>query len=203
MWPGSALPGDADLVILLGSKSTIADLAALRKAGFDIDISAHLRRGGHVLGLCGGYQMLGRRLHDPDGVEGPAGSVDGLGLLDVETRLTAEKRLVAVTGTTADGEPFAGYEMHMGATDGPDRARPFAQFADATPEGAVSADGRVSGTYIHGLFANDRQREKWLARFNAAAGGFDYEAGVDATLDALAAHLEKHIDLDRLIAHAR
>ena len=79
----------------------------------------------------------------PDGVEGPAGSVDGLGLLDVETRLTAEKRLVAVTGTTADGEPFAGYEMHMGATDGPDRARPFAQLADATPEGAVSADGRV------------------------------------------------------------
>jgi len=203
VWPGSALPGDADLVILLGSKSTMSDLAALRKAGFDIDIAAHLRRGGHVLGLCGGYQMLGRRLHDPDGVEGPAGSVDGLGLLDVETRLTAEKRLVAVTGTTADGEPFAGYEMHMGTTDGSDRARPFGQLADATPEGAVSADGRVSGTYIHGLFANDRQREKWLARFNAAAGGFDYEAGVDATLDALAAHLEKHIDLDRLIGHAR
>ena len=99
----SALPGDADLVILLGSKSTIADLAALRRAGFDIDIAAHRRRGGHVLGLCGGYQMLGRRLHDPDGVEGPAASVDGLGLLDVETRLTAEKRLVAVTGATADG----------------------------------------------------------------------------------------------------
>ena len=203
VWPGSALPGDADLVILLGSKSTIADLAALRKAGFDIDIAAHLRRGGHVLGLCGGYQMLGRRLHDPDGVEGPAASVDGLGLLDVETRLTAEKRLVAVTGTTADGQPFSGYEMHMGATEGPDWARPFAHLADATPEGAASADGRVSGTYIHGLFANDRQRGDWLARLGASGGGFDYEAGVDETLDALAAHLEKHVDLDRLIAHAQ
>ena len=202
VWPGSALPGDADLVILPGSKSTIADLAALRKAGFDIDIAAHRRRGGHVLGLCGGYQMLGRRLHDPDGVEGPAASVDGLGLLDVETRLTAEKRLVAVTGTTADGGPFAGYEMHMGATEGPDRARPFAQLADATPEGAVSADGRVSGTYIHGLFADDRQRGAGWRGSAPRRGGFDYEAGVDATLDGLAAHLEKHVDLDRLIAHA-
>jgi adenosylcobyric acid synthase len=203
VWPGSALPGDADLVILLGSKSTIADLAALRKAGFDVDIAAHLRRGGHVLGLCGGYQMLGRRLHDPDGVEGPATSVDGLGLLDVETRLTAEKRLVAVTGTTADGQPFQGYEMHMGATEGPDTARPFARLADGSAEGAASADGRVSGTYVHGLFSNDRQRASWLARFGASGGGFDYEAGVDATLDGLAAHLEKHIDLDRLIAHAQ
>jgi adenosylcobyric acid synthase len=202
VWPGSALPGDADLVILLGSKSTIADLAALRKAGFDIDISAHARRGGHVLGLCGGYQMLGRRLHDADGVEGPAASVDGLGLLDVETRLTAEKRLVAITGATADGCPLAGYEMHMGVTEGPDREHPFAQLADATPEGAVSTDGRISGTYIHGLFADDRQRGKWLARLGASGGGFDYEAGVDETLDGLAAHLEKHVDLDRLIAHA-
>jgi adenosylcobyric acid synthase len=203
VWPGSALPGDADLVILLGSKSTIADLAALRKAGFDVDIAAHLRRGGHVLGLCGGYQMLGRRLHDPDGVEGPAASVDGLGLLDVETRLTAEKRLVAVTGTTAGGQPFSGYEMHMGATEGPDTARPFARLADGSAEGAASAEGRVSGTYVHGLFSNDRQRANWLARFGASGGGLDYEAGVDATLDGLAAHLEKHVDLDRLIGHAQ
>ena len=202
VWPGAALPGDADLVILLGSKSTIADLAALRRAGFDVDLAAHRRRGGHVLGLCGGYQMLGRLLHDPDGVEGPAETVDGLGLLDVETRLTADKRLVAVTGKTADGGPFSGYEMHMGATEGPDRARPFAHLADSTPEGAASADGKVLGTYIHGLFADDRQRAGWLARFGASGGGFDYEAGVDATLDALAAHLEKHVDLDRIIALA-
>ena len=200
--PGSVIPGDADLVILLGSKSTIADLAALRKTGLDIDIVAHRRRGGQVLGLCGGYQMLGRRLHDPDGIEGPAGRVDGLGLLDVETRLTAEKRLVAVSGKTADDTPFLGYEMHMGATDGPDRARPFARLTDGTPEGAVAADGKISGTYIHGLFADDRQRAAWLARFGAEGGCFDYEAGVDETLDQLAVHLEKHVDLNRLLALA-
>ncbi len=200
--PGAVIPGNADLVILLGSKSTIADLAALRKTGLDIDIAAHRRRGGQVLGLCGGYQMLGRRLHDPDGIEGPAGRVDGLGLLDVETTLTVEKRLVAVTGETADGTPFLGYEMHMGATDGPDRARPFARLAEDMPEGAVSADGKVSGTYVHGLFSDDRQRAVWLARLGASAAGFDYEAGVDETLDALAAHLEKHVDIDRLISHA-
>ena len=201
--PGSVIPGDVDLVILLGSKSTIADLIALRKAGLDIDIAAHHRRGGQVLGLCGGYQMLGHRLHDPDGVEGSAGRVDGLGLLDVETWLTAEKRLVAVTGTTVDGTPFLGYEMHMGRTEGPDRARPFAHLTDGSPEGAISADGKVAGTYVHGLFADDRQRAAWLNRFGACSGGFDYEAGVDDTLDALAAHLEKHVDLDRLLCLAK
>ena len=203
VWPGSVIPADADLVILLGSKSTIADLAALRKTGLDIDIAAHRRRGGPVLGLCGGYQMLGRRLHDPDGIEGAAGQVEGLGLLDVETRLTAEKRLVAVMGETADGTPFLGYEMHMGATDGPDRARPFAHLSDGAPDGAVSADGKVAGTYAHGLFADDRQRAAWVARLGGVAGGFDYEAGVDETLDGLAAHLERHVDIDRIVSHAR
>jgi len=201
--PGGPLPADADLVLLPGSKATIADLAALRTAGFDIDMAAHVRRGGRVLGLCGGYQMLGRRLHDPDGVEGPAGSVDGLGVLDVETRLTAAKRLVEVTGETADGVPFTGYEMHMGATDGPDRSRPFARLADGTADGAASPDGRVAGTYVHGLFAHDRQRAAWIERLGGAPSGLDYEAGVEAVLDALAAHLEKHLDVDRLLTIAR
>ena len=142
--PGAALPGDADLVILPGSKATIADLDALRAAGFDIDIAAHRRRGGMVLGLCGGYQMLGRTIADPNGIEGPPGKVDGLGLIDVETTLSAEKRLEPIDGSTADGVSFSGYEMHMGVTEGPDRARPFARLADGSPEGAVSADGRVS-----------------------------------------------------------
>ena len=117
--PGTALPGDADLVILPGSKTTIAGLNALRSTGFDIDIAAHVRRGGTVIGLCGGYQMLGRTVADPDGVEGPAGTAQGLGLLDVETVLTSEKTLVSVKGATGDGMPFAGYEMHMGLTSGP------------------------------------------------------------------------------------
>ena len=201
--PGTPLPADADLVILPGSKSTISDLAALRRAGFDIDILGHVRRGGRVLGLCGGYQMLGRRLHDPEGVEGMAGSVDGLGLLDVETRLTGAKRLEAVTGRAATGEPFSGYEMHIGATDGADRARPFALLGDGSPDGAISADGRVMGTYVHGLFADDRYRAAWVERLGGVASGFDYEAGVDAVLDALAAHLEAHLDVERLLTIAR
>ena len=199
---GKALPGDADVIILPGSKATIADLAALRAAGFDIDIAAHRRRRGLVLGLCGGYQMLGRVVADPQGIEGPASSVEGLGLLDVATTLSAEKRLEAVRGMTGDGAPFSGYEMHMGVTDGPDRARPFARLADGSPEGAISPDGRVIGTYVHGLFADDRQRSAFLARFNGTAN-VAYDALIDDTLDALAAHLAAHLDLDRLLTLAR
>lgn len=196
--PGTALPSDADLVILPGSKSTIADLEDFRRQGWDIDLAAHARRGGRVLGLCGGYQMLGRSIADPEGIEGPPGSVVGLGLLDVETVLAGEKRLIAVTGM-ASGAPFSGYEMHMGVTEGPGRSRPFAQIDGEGPEGAVSADGRITGTYAHGLFADDRQRALWLATLGATPSDLRYEEGVEATLDALAAHLERHVDLDRLM----
>jgi len=201
--PGAALPGDADLILLPGSKATIADLAALRAAGFDIDIAAHRRRGGMVLGLCGGYQMLGRTIADPDGIEGLPAKVDGLGLIDVETTLSAEKRLEPVRGTTADGVAFSGYEMHIGVTAGPDRMRPFARLEDGTPEGAISADGRICGSYIHGLFADDRQRGAWLARFSAGPPKISYETSVDRTLDALAAHLTAYLDLDHMLNLAR
>ncbi len=201
--PSQALPGDADLVILPGSKATIADLTALRAAGFDIDIAAHRRRGGMVLGLCGGYQMLGTSVADPAGIEGPPGSVAGLGLLDVETTLSDDKRLEPVRGQTNDGAPFAGYEMHIGVTEGADCARPFARLADGTVEGAVSPDGRVMGTYVHGLFADDRQRAAWLARFGAGAARIAYDDAVERTLDALAAHIAAHVDLDRLLSLAR
>ncbi len=197
--PGAALPGDADLVLLLGSKSTLADLRALRAAGFDIDIAAHHRRGGAILGLCGGYQMLGREIADPTGVEGPPGGAPGLGLLAVETMLAAGKRLEAVAGVTPDGAPFQGYEMHMGETTGPDRERAFGRLSDGRAEGARSIDGRVAGTYVHGLFADDAQRAAWLARLGGAASGESYEAGVEETLDALARHLARHVDLDALL----
>jgi adenosylcobyric acid synthase len=200
--PGSAIPGDADLVILPGSKATIADLAALRAAGFAIDIAAHVRRSGRLLGLCGGYQMLGRTVADPDGIEGPAGTVDGLGLLDVETVVAGDKRLEPVEGEAA-GAPFRGYEMHMGVTTGPDCARPFARLADGSPEGAVSADGRVVGTYVHGLFGDDRQRSAWLTRLGASPTTIAHDALIEATLDRLAAHLCTHIDLDRLLNLSR
>ncbi len=196
--PGMPLPAAADLVILPGSKATIADLASLRAEGWDIDIAAHRRRGGRVLGLCGGYQMLGRSIADPDGIEGTAGSVAGLGLLDVDTVLTADKRLVRVAGTlAASGATFAGYEMHMGRTLGADTARPFARMADGRADGAGSPDGLVAGTYTHGLFAAEQARAALLG-----ASAIDYEAGVEAALDALAAHLEAHIDLERLLSLA-
>jgi adenosylcobyric acid synthase len=201
--PGDAVPGDVALVILPGSKATIADITALRAAGFDIDIAAHRRRGGMILGLCGGYQMLGRSVADPAGHEGPPGEVAGLDLLGVTTVLTDDKRLIEAHGVTQDGVPFAGYEMHMGTTDGPDRARPFARLANGAPDGAVSADGRVMGTYIHGLFADDRQRAAWLERLGAGGAAISYEAQVEATLDRLAAHLAECVDLDRLLKLAR
>jgi adenosylcobyric acid synthase len=203
MRPGTALPGDIDLVILPGSKATIADLAALRGAGFDVDIAAHRRRGGRVLGLCGGYQMLGRAIDDGAGIEGAPGKAAGLGLLDVETVLTAEKTLEPVRGETSDRTAFAGYEMHMGATTGAGCMRPFAHRADGSPEGAVSADGLVMGTYIHGLFADDRQRGAWLGRLAAGPCAVSYDGLVEETLDRLAAHIASHVDLDRLMALAK
>ncbi len=197
---GAALPGDAHLVVLPGSKTTLADLAAFRREGWDIDLAAHVRRGGHVAGLCGGYQMLGRTVADPDGVEGPPGAAAGLGYLDVETRLTGGKRLSAIRGEAA-GAPFAGYEMHIGETT--PGARPFARLSDGRLDGAVTADGRIWGCYVHGLFADDRQRAALLARFGTAGDGRCYEDDQEAALDAVAAHMAAHIDLDRLIAMAR
>jgi adenosylcobyric acid synthase len=200
---GRALPGDADLVVLPGSKATIADLAALRSEGWDIDIAAHLRRGGQVLGLCGGYQMLGTRISDPLGIEGPPGTVAGLGLLDIETELGPEKRLIEVAGSdVTSGAPLRGYEMHVGRTTGIGLARPMLHLA-GRPEGAVSADGRVQGCYLHGLFASDAFRTARLASLRPGrAGSFRYEADLERTLDELATHLENHLDLDRLLAAA-
>ena len=205
--PGRPLPGDADLVILPGSKTTLRDLAMLRREGWDIDLLAHWRRGGHVLGLCGGYQMLGRVVRDPLGLEGPPGEAPGLGLLDVETVLAAEKTVREIAFRHVEsGEPGQGYEIHLGTTEGPDRQRaPF--LADDKPEGARSVDGRVTGSYLHGLFAADGLRRAWLAGLSgrSLAAGPGYEAGVEAVLDELAAHLAAHLDIDAIlrVAHSR
>jgi adenosylcobyric acid synthase len=200
--PGTPIPGDAALVILPGSKATIADLAALRETGWDIDLAAHVRRGGHVLGICGGYQMLGKRVADPAGIEGPPGSVEGLGLLAIDTVLEGDKVLVEVTGeSVADGTPFKGYEMHIGRTTG--TLKPLLRLASGATDGAIDDSGRIAGCYIHGLLADDRQRRHWLGRVDASASALDYEADVEATLDKLAAHIEKHVDCTRLLALAR
>ncbi len=202
--PGEALPGNADLVILPGSKATIADLEDFRRNGWDIDLHAHVRRGGRVLGICGGYQMLGTQVADPQGVEGIPGNTPGLGLLDIETILTNNKILTEVTGTSiSDETPFRGYEMHVGQTHGPDCARPLLRFADGRTDGAISADGRIRATHVHGLFTDDRQRAALLSWLGGRAAGFSYDAEIDRVLDALADHLVRHVDLDQLLSLAR
>ena len=200
---GEVLPADADLVILPGSKSTRGDLAFLRAQGWDVDLLAHRRRGGAILGLCGGYQMLGRIIRDPAGIEGTAGETEALGLLEIETEMTADKRLERVTARhEASGEALEGYEIHIGRSDGPGRQRPFARIGDQ-PEGAVSADGRVMGSYLHGIFGSDGFRAAFLRALGAAPSDLDYNAEVDAVLDRLAGHLEAHLDVPALLALAR
>lgn len=195
---GRPLPGDADLVLLPGSKSTIGDLAFFRAQGWDIDLYAHVRRGGHVLGLCGGYQMLGRSIDDPDGIEGRPGKVDGLGLLDVDTIMTGDKQVTLRHATALPGgEPVTGYEIHIGRTSGPDCARAWLEI-DGRPEGAASTDGRIRGSYLHGVFTSDPFRARYLAEFGQEAL-VGYEDGVDQVLDALAEHIEAHLDLDLLL----
>jgi adenosylcobyric acid synthase len=201
---GRPLPAEAALVILPGSKATIADLKFLREQGWDVDIAGHLRRGGRVLGICGGYQMLGRSVSDPQGIEGMSETVEGLGLLDVETELTGDKTLHEAQGFERfTGEAVRGYEMHVGRTIGPDAERPLLRL-DNRHDGAVSADGSIAGCYLHGLFASDGFRAAYLTLL----GGRDvapgnYEAGVDSALDALAAAIELHLDVDALISAAR
>ncbi len=201
---GRALPGDADLVILPGSKATIADLAFLRAQQWDQDLAAHLRRGGWALGLCGGYQMLGRRIADPEGIEGPRAETEGLGLLDVESRLEACKTLVEAAGRDlASGETVRGYEMHLGTTGGPGLDRPMLDLG-GRPDGAVSEDGRVAGCYLHGLFAADRFRHAFLNRLRQRReSGLAYDAEIEVLLDRLAEHLETHLSLDHLLEAAR
>lgn len=203
--PGRPLPL-CDLILLPGSKATLVDLAALKREGWDIDIKAHARRGRHVLGICAGYQMLGRQVRDPAGIEGAAGEAEGLALLDIETVITREKLLTETHGNEiASGTPVAGYEMHMGRSHGPDSERPMLEL-DGRKDGAVSRDGRIMGCHLHGLFASDAFRRAFLTRFGAAADPtLIDEQRVENALDALARHLELHVDLDALlkVAHAR
>ena len=200
---GEPIPADAALVIIPGSKSTRGDLAYLRAQGWDIDLLAHHRRGGRILGICGGYQMLGTLVSDPEGIEGPAGQTPGLCLLDVATTMTSDKRLTRTHAIhAATGRPITAYEIHIGRSTGPDCARPFAHSA-GQPEGAMSADGRVMGSYLHGMFSDDAFRAAFLLDLGITAPLRNHRSEVEATLDALAAHLERHLDVDGLLALAR
>jgi len=201
--PGRPLPRDTALVILPGSKATIADLEVLRREGWDIDLFAHRRQGGRILGLCGGYQMLGRSIADPHGVEGRQQTVPGLGLLDIETVLTDTKRLAESSGIElATGMPVRGYEMHIGETTGPGLERPMLRLADGR-DGCISADGLIAGCYLHGLFASDPFRREYLAGLGAEPGEIAYDHNIETTLDSLADHLGRSLDLSALLAAAR
>ncbi|WP_425342116.1 cobyric acid synthase [Jiella mangrovi] len=200
--PGERLPQDAELLVLPGSKSTIGDLAVLRANGWDHDISAHVARGGHVVGLCGGYQMLGRVVRDPEGLEGEEREAQGLCLLDVETVMRPEKTVRPSSARTPDGLPLEGYEIHLGKTVGPDCARPVA-ILDGEPDGATSPDGRVCGTYLHGLFGADGFRRKFLERYGITSGETGYGQSVEEALDAIAAQLEEVVDVEMLLKIAR
>jgi adenosylcobyric acid synthase len=192
--PGEKIPVDAQLVVLPGSKSTIADLADFRTAGWDVDLSDHVRRGGRVIGICGGYQMLGLKVEDPGGMEGNARQAEGLGMLSVVTVMDAEKTVRNSTATTVEhGDALSGYQIHLGVTRGEDCGRPFA-LVDGRPDGAISGNGRVVGTYLHGLFSSDAYRSRLLQSFGLVGERRDYRAGVDIALDEIAAELETCLD---------
>lgn len=204
--PGSPIPGDVDLILLPGTKSTIADLEILKSQGWDIDIKAYVRQGGHVLGICGGFQMLGSKVCDPDGVEGLGGEIAGLGLLEVETVLSPAKHLEEVSGShLASGLDVTGYEMHLGETTGAGLERPFLEI-EGRGEGVRSADGLIAGTYVHGLFASDEFRHAFLSRLKSRTPtGTSYDASIEATLDGFADLLKNSVDYTaiKVIANGR
>lgn len=200
--PGLPIPKEASLIVLAGSKATISDLEAIRQEGWDIDIYAHHRHGGMILGLCGGYQMLGKRIIDPYGIEGTPSEINGLGLLNIETVLTENKTLRKVSGQSL-GARCEGYEMHVGTTIGPDTVRPLVQFDNGQIDGATSTDGLVSGTYLHGLFTDSDQRAAWLARLGLPSSFKNYSSSIDEALNNIAVELERHVNMNAIIDIAR
>jgi adenosylcobyric acid synthase len=204
--PGESLPeGEEapDLIVLPGSKNVRADLEHLRRAGWEAPILRHVRYGGKLIGLCGGMQMLGQWIHDPLGVEDNPGSTCGLGLLDFETTLEPNKQLRNVEGVVFPGTPqeapFTGYEIHMGVSRGPALERPAAMLG-GSPDGALSADGRILATYAHGLFDRAQARRAVLAWAGVETQpGLDLNARREASLDRLADHVEKELDLRPLL----
>ena len=200
---GQAIPADIDLVLIPGSKSTIGDLQYLRKQGWDIDLTAHYRRGGFILGICGGYQMLGTKIYDPDGIEGEGKEAEGLGFLQIETVMRPRKTIKTVSATHFNTSlEIEGYEIHLGETSGPDCERPFA-IIDGRPDGASSSDGLVQGSYIHGLFAQDSFRRAFLNNLGISVKGCSYNVKVEETLDKLAEHVELYLDVDKIFSLAR
>ncbi len=201
---GRSIPQNADLIIIPGSKATISDMKFILEQGWDIDIKAHVRANKPVLGICGGYQILGKVISDPLGIEGEAQNIEGLGLLNISTRLTRQKQLENITAIDAVfGQEINAYHMHLGVSEGEDCQRPFA-LNNNESEGAISGNGLISGTYLHGIFANDGFRQNFLSHLGAKAKKtLNYQAQVEQVLDELAAHLEANLDIDKILELAR
>ncbi|MES2182740.1 MAG: cobyric acid synthase [Pseudomonadota bacterium] len=197
-----AIPA-ADWIILPGSKNVRGDLEQLRNYGWAQALAVHLRYGGKVLGICGGFQMLGQLIHDPHALEGETGTSVGFGWLEMETTLAQEKRLAQVSGklTFADANVI-GYEIHMGISSGPALSAPALIIA-GQPEGAVSQDNQIAGTYLHGLFDHAESCAAWLnwAGLENTDTTFDYQQLREAGLERLADCLEQHLDWNKLNAY--
>ncbi len=201
--PGRAIPRDVDIIVLGGTKSTLADLEFIREQGWDHDIIAHARAGGKVLGLCGGYQLLGRKIRDPHGIEGPPGEADALGLLNIETEMYEEKVVRTYRGMhKIYNTAISGYEIHIGETTGPDTTRRWIR-SEHGEDGAINPEGNVAGCYAHGLFWSDAFRISWLEDLRKnSSSELAYDAKVEASLEQLANTLEESLDIDALMKDA-
>jgi adenosylcobyric acid synthase len=203
-----------DLLILPGAKNTLAALRGLEKSGLFEGVKSFHGLGGRVLGLCGGYQLLGREIADPDGVEGPAGRAEGLGLLPIKTIMAGDKTTTRVMARAAPDLPFAapgdlaGYEIHMGRTEVQGISHPAFRLVSSlgravdAPDGQVSPDGRVVGTYLHGILDNDALRTallNWVRGESRTDPGLDYAAFKDRQYDLLADFFERHVDVESLL----
>ena len=199
----SSIP-PADLVILPGSKSSISDLDWLKRNGWSDYLHRHLRYGGKLIGICGGYQMIGKVIHDPDGIEGPPGSREGLALMDFETILEPIKQLSNVTGKLNTSDSIVtGYEIHMGRTSGPDVCHPAVTLDDGRVDGAESRDGLVLCTYLHGVFDHFEARQsllQWAGMVSAQP--YDYLTHRDREINRVADTLDQHLDIERILVAA-
>ena len=199
---GEAIPGDTRLVIIPGSKSTIEDLTFIREQKWDIDLLAHLNRGNFILGICAGYQMLGKSIDNSLGQEGKPSIVEGLKILDTNTVLTAKKTLTRVSAKhIATGIDFDGYEIHIGQTVGNDCNQPFATVNNKN-EGAVSKNGLVMGSYLHGMFENNKFRSNFLKKIGFESSNLDYSKKVDQSLNDFADFLEENLNVSEIFDKA-
>lgn len=200
---GDVIPKNSDVIIIPGSKTTIADLEALYQTGWDVDIKAHLRQGGYVMGICGGYQMLGTEISDPYGIEGDTRSIKALNLLSFSTILDRSKILSEVKGHLfMNDAECCGYEMHLGETRHHEHYKFFAILENGRAEGIVSENGKIIGTYLHGIFQGDDARKALLNYFGSKESSINFSDQVENTLDQWADHIEYSLDIAAMLSES-